>query len=189
MDSSAEAEDLGVEELTSELTSVPIIRGGDVSGYVIMQFSFAADRALLGDSKLDPMPYIRDAVFRVAFTNSEIDFRHLKSGDLDRLTDSIATEANRRLGAKIQLAVATTHKGDQLSVDDLYQRLSRGETAQHFFAYGLFPNLLYKVFNHRQGNVSLQHRHPHLAQGILDIVLGNSALAAQGADCGGKSFC
>ena len=101
LESSAEPEDLGVEELTSELTSVPIIRGGDVSGYVIMQFSFAADRALLGDSKLDPMPYIKDAVFRVAFTNSEIDFRHLKSGDLDRLTDSIATEANRRLGAKI----------------------------------------------------------------------------------------
>jgi hypothetical protein len=101
LDSSAEAEDLGVEELTSELTSVPIIRGGDVSGYVIMQFSFAADRALLGDSKLDPMPYIRDAVFRVAFTNSEIDFRHLKAGDLDRLTDSIVTEANRRLGASI----------------------------------------------------------------------------------------
>jgi hypothetical protein len=99
--SSAETEDLGVEELTSELTSVPIIRGGDVSGYVIMQFSFAADRALLGDSRVDPMPYIKDAVFRVAFTNSEIDFRHLRSGDLDRLTDSIATEANRRLGANI----------------------------------------------------------------------------------------
>ena len=99
--SPAETEDLGVEELTSELTSIPIIRGGDVSGYVIMQFSFAADRALLGDSKLDPMPYIKDAVFRVAFTDSEIDFRHLRSGDLDRLTDSIATEANRRLGTNI----------------------------------------------------------------------------------------
>ena len=101
LDSSAEAEDLGVEELTSELTSVPIIRGGDVSGYVIMQFSFAADRALLGDSKLDPMPYIRAAACRGAFTTSEIDFRHLKAGDLDRLTDSIVTEANRRLGASI----------------------------------------------------------------------------------------
>ena len=100
-DSSTESEDLGVEELTSELTSVPIIRGGDVSGYVIMQFSFAADRALLGDSKLDPMPYIKDAVFRVVFTNSEIDFRRLKTGDLDSLTDNIATEANRRLGTNI----------------------------------------------------------------------------------------
>ena len=42
-----------------------------------------------------------EADFRVAFTNSEIDFRHLKAGDLDRLTDSIVTEANRRLGASI----------------------------------------------------------------------------------------
>jgi hypothetical protein len=99
--SPSESEDLGVENLTSDLTSVPIIRGGDVSGYVILQLSFAADRALLGDKKLDPMPYIRDAAFRVVFTSSEIDFRHLRSGDLDRLTDGIATEANRRLGAKI----------------------------------------------------------------------------------------
>lgn len=99
--SSTAPDDLGVEELTSDLTSVPIIRGGDVSGYVILQLSFAADRALLDDKKLDPMPYIKDAAFRVVFTSSEIDFRHLRSGDLDRLTDGIASEANRRLGANI----------------------------------------------------------------------------------------
>lgn len=99
--SSADLDDLGVEELTADLTSVPIIRGGDVSGYVILQLSFAADRALLDDKKLDPMPYIKDAAYRVVFTSSEIDFRHLRSGDLDKLTDGIASEANRRLGANI----------------------------------------------------------------------------------------
>lgn len=99
--SATKPDDLGVEELSSELTSVPIIRAGDVMGYVILQLSFAADRALLGEKKSDPMPYIKDAAFRVVFTNSELDFRHLRPGDLDRLTDGIATEANRRLGAKI----------------------------------------------------------------------------------------
>lgn len=98
---SSHSDDLGVENLTADLTSVPIIRGGDVSGYVILQLSFAADRALLDDKKLDPMPYIKDAAFRVVFTSSEIDFRHLRSGDLDRLTDGIAREANRRLGENI----------------------------------------------------------------------------------------
>lgn len=94
-------EDLGVEEMTSELTSIPVMRGGDVAGYVILQLSFASDRAMLADKKLDPMPYMKDSAFRVIFTSTDIDFRRLKPGDLDRLTDSIAMEANRRLGADV----------------------------------------------------------------------------------------
>ena len=84
--------------MTSELSSIPVMRGGEVVGYVILQLSFAADRALLGQNKLDPMPYIRDSAFRVIFTMGDMDFRHLKSADLDRLADTIGKEANRRLG-------------------------------------------------------------------------------------------
>ncbi len=98
---SAPKEDLGVEQLTSELTSVPIITGGDVAGYLIVQLSFAADKAVLDQEKLDPMPYIKDSAFRVIFTSSDIDFRHLKPGDLDRLTVAIALQANRRLGVDL----------------------------------------------------------------------------------------
>lgn len=97
----AGAGDLGVEELTSELTSIPIIRGGDVVGYIILQLSFAADRALLDPKKLDPMPFLKDQAFRVIFTSNDIDFRHLKPGDLDRLTGTIASEANKRLGSPL----------------------------------------------------------------------------------------
>lgn len=100
-DATGKGEDLGVEELSSELTSVPIIRGGDVVGYVILQLSFAADRALLDPKKLDPMPYLKDQAFRVIFTSSDIDFRHLKPGDLDRLTEAIASQANSKLGMKL----------------------------------------------------------------------------------------
>lgn len=98
---SSQQEDLEVEEMKSELTSVPVMRGGEVAGYLILQLSFAADRALLGQKKLDPLPYIRDSVFRVVFTASDIDFRRLKPGDLDRLTDLIIREANRRLGMEL----------------------------------------------------------------------------------------
>lgn len=91
-------DDMGVEDMTSELTSIPVLHGGDVAGYLIVQLSFAADRALLGQKKLEPMPYIKDAAFRVIFTTTDIDFRRLKPGDLDRLTDMISKEANRRLG-------------------------------------------------------------------------------------------
>lgn len=93
--------DQGIEEMTSELTSIPVFRGGDVAGYLILQLSFAADRALLAQKKIDPMPYLKDSAFRVIFTSEDIDFRHLKPNDLDKLTAAIARQANLRLGAEL----------------------------------------------------------------------------------------
>ncbi|MFO1131772.1 MAG: hypothetical protein U1E16_07175 [Hyphomicrobiales bacterium] len=93
--------DQGIDEMTSELTSIPIFRGGDVAGYLILQLSFAADRGLLAQKKVDPLPYLKDSAFRVIFTSEDIDFRHLKPDDLDRLTSAIARQANLRLGAEL----------------------------------------------------------------------------------------
>lgn len=91
--------DLGVEELKSEMTSVPVMRNGDILGYIILQLSFAADRRLLAERKIDPLPYMMDAAFRVIFASTEMDFRRLRSKDLDQLTAAIAKEANARIGS------------------------------------------------------------------------------------------
>ncbi len=97
----SQATDAGVEELVSEMTSIPVMRNGDISGYVILQLSFAADKVLLGEKKLDPMPFLRDAAFRVLFTSVDIDFRHIRKDQLDRLTSEVAREANVRIGAEL----------------------------------------------------------------------------------------
>ena len=94
-------EDEGVEELKAEMTSVPMIRGGDVVGYVIIQLSFEADRRVLAEKKLEPGPYLNDAVFRVIFSSTDIDFQRLRAKDLDHLTLAVATEANKRIGAEL----------------------------------------------------------------------------------------
>lgn len=93
--------DLGIEELKSEMTSVPVMRNGDITGYLIFQLSFAADRRLLAERKLDPLPFMMDAAFRVVFASMEMDFRRLRGKDLDELTASIAKEANARIGAEL----------------------------------------------------------------------------------------
>lgn len=96
-----EKPDAGVEELTSEMTSIPVMRDGDITGYLILQLSFAADRTVLEEKKLDPMPFMKDAAFRVIFASTDIDFRHLKKDDLDRLTADVAREANARVGGEL----------------------------------------------------------------------------------------
>lgn len=95
----SDIEDHGIETLTSELTSVPIIRGGDVTGYLVLQLSFGADKAAMEGRKLDPMPFIKDAAFRVIFTSADVDFRRLKAEDFDLLSQRIGDEANKRLGS------------------------------------------------------------------------------------------
>lgn len=93
--------DLGVEELKSEMTSVPVMRNGDIAGYLILQLSFAADRRLLEQRKLDPLPFLQDAAFRVVFASADVDFGRMRRKDIDELTTAIAREANARIGAEI----------------------------------------------------------------------------------------
>ena len=61
-----EAESHGTEEIKTEMTSVPMIRGGEIIGYVIIQLSFQADRMKLEALKLEPAPYLIDAAFCMA---------------------------------------------------------------------------------------------------------------------------
>lgn len=97
-EAAGETPDLGVEQLSSELMSIPVVRAGDITGYLVMEVSFAADKALLAEKKVEPVPFLKDAAFRVIFGSEAIDFQRLKKKDIDSLTAAIAAEANLRLG-------------------------------------------------------------------------------------------
>lgn len=93
--------DQGFEQLSSEMTSVPVMRNGDITGYLIIQFSFSADRRILEEKKIDPMPFMMDAAFRAIFANTDVDFRRLRDDDIDMLTELIAKKANERMGFEL----------------------------------------------------------------------------------------
>jgi len=76
------------------------------------------------------MPYIKDSAFRVIFTSADVDFRHLKPGDLDRLTDTIGREANRRLGMELVRQVLFQQL-NYVKKEDIRTNWSNGEPAQH----------------------------------------------------------
>lgn len=93
--------DMGVEEVKADMTSVPMIRGGEIVGYLIIQLSFAVDKAVKEETKIDALPFVNDAAFRVIFGSSDLDFRRLTRADLDQITGQISDEANRRIGKKL----------------------------------------------------------------------------------------
>ncbi|MFM8747608.1 MAG: hypothetical protein ACKOED_13240 [Aestuariivirga sp.] len=96
-----EVTDLGVEQISTDMISIPVIREGDVTGYLVMQLSFAADKATLEEKKTDPVPFLKDAAFRTIFVDANLDVRRLKKKDLDALTAAIIQEANERLGNEL----------------------------------------------------------------------------------------
>jgi len=89
---------LGIEQISTDMTSVPMVRGGAIQGYVIIQLSFAADRARLEHLKIDPAPYLIDAAFRAIYGSSQTDFTRLRPSEIDELTDTIGKLANQHLG-------------------------------------------------------------------------------------------
>lgn len=95
------AENFNLEEVSTDMISVPMIRGGSIIGYVILQLSFEADRSLLEKLKVEPKPFLVDAAFRSVYSNSESDFTKLKAKDIDALTETIAKEANKRIGGEL----------------------------------------------------------------------------------------
>lgn len=88
-------------ELKTEMTSVPMVRGGEVLGYVIIQLSYSVNKQVLEKLKIEPQPYLVDAAFRGVFSSPQTDFRRVRASELDALTEKIATEANRRLGSNL----------------------------------------------------------------------------------------
>ena len=81
--------------------------------------------------------------------------------------------------AEIQDLVGRAHQCDQFVVDDLDQHLTRGQAAHHLLAQRLLAYLVDELAHHRQGDIGLQQGHAHLAQGVLDVVLGQATLATQ----------
>lgn len=87
-------------EKTRSLT-VPIIAGGAVEGYVVAQFVYTAETRKLRDLGVPPESFILDEAYAMIFSSPEIDFRNLRSFDMQAFLAEIARRVNRRLDAAI----------------------------------------------------------------------------------------
>jgi hypothetical protein len=99
--SEAALPDLGVDKFSTDLMSVPVIRDGDVEGYLIMELVFMVDRAFIEEKKIDPLPFLKDSAFQAIFSGETLDARRLKKGDINNVSAAILSEANRQLGADV----------------------------------------------------------------------------------------
>ena len=78
--------------------SVPILRDGQLQGYVVLQLKYAIDA---GQAVSDPDVYITDEVFRLLYGNQQIDLTKLTRIDLDNFLTEARKHVQERLKSDI----------------------------------------------------------------------------------------
>jgi hypothetical protein len=81
--------------------NVPKIRDGAVKGYIVTQLSYVVDSAAAKKVPLPPDAFIVDEAFRYIYNDTTIDFDHLDTFDLNKMTKALIKNVNARLSADI----------------------------------------------------------------------------------------
>jgi len=91
----------GIEYKKLQPLTVPMIKDGQIQGYVVARLVFTADARTLRNLTVTPAIFVVDEAFRQIYTNEKIDFEKLKKYDLEALTTAIRDSVNERLSAEI----------------------------------------------------------------------------------------
>jgi flagellar basal body-associated protein FliL len=87
-----------LEQMHTSTMNVPVIKDGAVQGYVLAQFVFTVESKKLKTLSTKPELVVVDEAFKLIYTGSAIDFRHLRRNDIAALCKLIQENVNKRFG-------------------------------------------------------------------------------------------
>lgn len=89
----------------TRVINVPVIAKGAVQGFVVAQFGYTADSALMKKLSMSPEVFILDEAFRTLYSDDHLDFAHLEKYNINKLTSHLIKSTNERLGVDVIKAV------------------------------------------------------------------------------------
>lgn len=90
-----------IETRKARPLSVPISRGGQMRGYVVMTLAFVVDAAAAAAFGRDVEPYLLDEAFSALYADASFDADRLEAYDLDRFKTGLSARLAARLGAPV----------------------------------------------------------------------------------------
>jgi hypothetical protein len=81
--------------------TVPVIAGGSIQGFVLMQISINANQELVKTLPQPPDLLLNDEVFKTIYAEEQIDFKRMTKQDLPKLSKRICENINKRAGAPV----------------------------------------------------------------------------------------
>lgn len=83
---------------STELTGIPIIQDNQVTGYVVLRVTSVVDSAKRPAEDFSFAPFLADAAFRSTYTFAENGFSRVRASDIERLSEQIKNDANKKIG-------------------------------------------------------------------------------------------
>ncbi len=90
-----------LEQVKTEVISVPMIHEGRIQGYVLARFAYLMDAERRKKLSVDPGLIITDEAFRIIYASPVRDFQRIEKYDLASLTERLKKRVNERLGTEL----------------------------------------------------------------------------------------
>ncbi|MFZ4807713.1 MAG: hypothetical protein ACOYLQ_10680 [Hyphomicrobiaceae bacterium] len=90
-----------LEQVKTNMISVPIVSDAAIQGYVIAQFVFTAEAETLKKLSVQPETFLLDEAFKIIFAGDVLQFKTMTKGDLVKIAKQIADNVNSRLGTAL----------------------------------------------------------------------------------------
>ncbi len=103
-DAAAKVENVPLQ-LKTEMTGIPVVTDGSVSGYLVFQISSTIDTSKLASQEFNVAPYILDAAIRASYQSTEDGAQKFNANFIKKLSALVQVEANNKLNAEIVTAV------------------------------------------------------------------------------------
>lgn len=91
----------GIDYVKLEPLSVPVIRNGEVIGYVVTRLVYAIDTATQKKLGVAPDPFIADETFRTVYAKDPVNPRRPEKYDLETLAATIRKNVNTRFKGEV----------------------------------------------------------------------------------------
>jgi len=90
-----------LEQIKTDIISVPMINDGKVEGYVLARFVCLMDADKRKRLSVQPEVIITDEAFRLIYSSPVRDFQRIEKYDLSKLTAQLKKSVNARLGGTL----------------------------------------------------------------------------------------
>jgi hypothetical protein len=89
----------------TRVINVPMISQGSVQGFIVAQFGYTVDAAMMKKTPVSPEAFLLDEAFRTLYSDDHLDFAHLERYDINKFTKHLVQSTNERLGANLVKSV------------------------------------------------------------------------------------
>lgn len=96
--SEEETKKAALELVRGEPITIPVIGGGDVTGYFLTRISFMMDKEKVKGQALPTTELMTDQLFTLLVGNKMVDIGNVSAFDVNGFREKIKTEMNARLG-------------------------------------------------------------------------------------------